>query len=180
MLCSVDWEEVFPNCLLQSAAPDDSDHCPLLLGMSDIQLGKRRFHFASFWTKLEGFKDTVEVAWESVSAAPCPFETLSRKRKATAKGLQSWSQKNVGHVKSQLGIAREVLHQLEIAQDSRTLSLRETWLRNSLKKHSLALSSLLRIIARLRSQINWLSDGDAMPTQLYFMPRHGTASKRIL
>ena len=43
-------------------------------------------------------------------------------RANTVKGLQSWSQKKVGHVNSQLGLAREVLHMLEIAQDARSLS----------------------------------------------------------
>jgi len=43
-------------------------------------------------------------------AAACPFVTLANKFKATIKGLQSWSHKKVGHVNSQLGLAREVLH----------------------------------------------------------------------
>jgi exonuclease III len=32
VFCSVDWEELFPNCLLQSSASQDSDHCPLCWG----------------------------------------------------------------------------------------------------------------------------------------------------
>jgi hypothetical protein len=43
-----------PNVLLQSAATSDSDHCPLLLGLKDNKVGKRRFHFEAFWPKLEG------------------------------------------------------------------------------------------------------------------------------
>jgi exonuclease III len=39
VLCSVDWEELFPNCLLQSMATDDSDHCPMLLGLHDNKSG---------------------------------------------------------------------------------------------------------------------------------------------
>jgi exonuclease III len=62
VLCSVEWEELFPNCSLQSAASDDSDHCPLILGMNDIKPGKSRFHFESFWPKLEGFQEAVEAA----------------------------------------------------------------------------------------------------------------------
>jgi hypothetical protein len=60
-----------------------------------------------------------------------------------------------------LKLAQEILHQLEIANDSRDLSGRETWFRNNLKKHSLALASLKRTIARLRSRIGWLREGDA-------------------
>jgi exonuclease III len=41
ILCSVDWEEAFPNCLLQSMATNDSDHCPMLLGVQDNKSGRR-------------------------------------------------------------------------------------------------------------------------------------------
>jgi hypothetical protein len=39
--------------------------------------------------------------------------------------------------------------------------LEELWLQNNLKKHCLALSSLSRTIARLRSRIGWIKEGDA-------------------
>ena len=43
VLCSAEWEQLFPNCLLRSEATDVSDHCPLLLGMNVIQPSKARF-----------------------------------------------------------------------------------------------------------------------------------------
>lgn len=88
VLCSVDWEDIFPNCLLQSVASDDSDHCPLLLGFHDNQRGRRRFHFES-WPKLEGFHEAVASAWTSVPAGACPFITLEKKYNAVTKSLQS-------------------------------------------------------------------------------------------
>jgi hypothetical protein len=48
-------------------------------------------------------------------------------------------------------------------------------LRNNLKKHCLVLSSLSRTIARLRSRIGWLKDGDAN-TALF----HAQAQKQEL
>jgi hypothetical protein len=45
MFCSPEWEQLFPNCLLQSASTDGSDHCPLLLGLHDLKPGRRWFHF---------------------------------------------------------------------------------------------------------------------------------------
>jgi hypothetical protein len=39
--------------------------------------------------------------------------------------------------------------------------MEENWLENNLKKHALALASLKRTIACLRSRIGWLQDGDA-------------------
>ena len=172
VLCSVDWEEKFPNSLLQSMASDDSDHCPLLLGLQDNKPGQPRFHFESFWTKLDGFQEAVASAWTSVPAGPCPFLTLNKKFKAVTKGLQSWSDKAVGQVSFQLALAREILHQFEIAQDNRQLSPGEVWLKNNLKKHSLALASLKRTMARLRSRISWLKDGDANTRIFHMHARH--------
>jgi hypothetical protein len=81
VLCSVDWEDLFPNCLLQSMATDDSDHCPMLLGLNDNKSGCRRFHFEAFWPKLEGFQEVVAAAWNSVPSpvGDCPFITLDNK-----------------------------------------------------------------------------------------------------
>lgn len=102
---------------------------------------------------------TNKIPWSSVQPRHCPLETLSLKFKATAKGLQSWSQKKVGHLKSQLAMAKEIIHQLDIVQDS-------------LKKHTLALSSLLRTVARIRSRIGWLKDGDANTRLFHMHARH--------
>ena len=81
----------------------------------------------------------------------------------------------MGHIRSQLALAKEIIHQLEIAQDNRVLQPNELWLHNKLKKHALALSSLLRTVARLRSRMGWLRDGDAN-TKLFHM--HARYRKR--
>jgi hypothetical protein len=58
-------------------------------------------------------------------------------------------------------MAKEILHQLEIARDSRELSDSEEWLRKKLKLHCLGLASLERTIARLWSRMLYLREGDA-------------------
>jgi hypothetical protein len=151
VFCSMDWEDIFPNCLLQSAANEDSDYCPLILGLVDGYPRKKRFRFECFWPKFQGFHEVVQTAWASVPPTRCPLETLSLslKIKATMKGLQSWSDRKVGNFIWQLDLAREIVHQLEIARDGRQLSPLEIMLHNNLKKLSLALSSLLRTVARI-------------------------------
>lgn len=64
-------------------------------------------------------------------------------------------------MKTQHAFAREVLHRLEIAQDSRLLTPDEEWLQCTAKRHCLVMSSLERTIARLRSRIRHIKDGDA-------------------
>jgi exonuclease III len=133
VFCSVSWEQRFPNVLLQSMASHASDHCPLLLGLKGNKPGKKRFHFEAFWPKLEGFLEVVQAAWDSVQNIRCPFQTLDMKLGVTARYLQSWSDKQVGHVRLQLALAKELLHRLEMAQDERALSPAENWFKNRLK-----------------------------------------------
>jgi len=78
----------------------------------------------------------------------------------------------VGRITTQLALAREILHQLEIAQDSRQLSQEELWYKNNLKKHSLALASLKRTVARLRPRISWLKEGDANTHLFHLHAKH--------
>lgn len=137
-----------------------------------LKLEKPGFTLKRFGTKLEGFQVAVEEAWTSVPSSTCPVDTLAKKFSATVKNLQSWSHKKVGHINTQLGLARDVLHQLEIAQDARLLSNQERWLLHQLKRHSLARSSLQRTIARSRSRITWLSEGDGNTALFHLHARH--------
>jgi len=146
VLCTNDWEEIYNENVLQSHATEMSDHCPLILGLREGIVGKKRFHFESFWPKLEGFYDAVQQSWEGQVICNCPLETISIKLKRLTKALQSWSQKLVGNIKSQLALARHILHRLEMAQDHRALSSDENWLRCKLKQHCLFLASLERTI----------------------------------
>jgi hypothetical protein len=72
---------------------------------------------------------------------------LADKLKGLTRDLQSWGQQKTRHVRRQLQSAREIVHQLEIAQDSRLLSPQESWLWRWLKQHILGLASLERMIA---------------------------------
>ena len=161
VLCTNDWEDIYPESLLQSQATEMSDHCPLILGLKEGILGKRRFHFESFWPNLPGFHEAVLHSWEEPVQPCCCLERISIKLKRLTRALQSWSQKQTGNIKEQLALARHILHHLEMARDHRLLSDDEDWLRRKLKSHCLALASLERTIARLRSRVRYLKDGDA-------------------
>lgn len=58
-------------------------------------------------------------------------------------------------------MARELIAQFDAAQDVRELTEDEWMLRCDLKRHSLGLTSLARTIARNRSKIHYLEEGDA-------------------
>jgi hypothetical protein len=58
-------------------------------------------------------------------------------------------------------IARELILKFDAAQEDRILSPHESWLHKQLKVVYLGFASLERTIARQRSRIAWLKDGDA-------------------
>ena len=89
VLGTSDWEDIFPDCVLQSLASEMSDHCPLVLGLHDGIKGKRRFHFESYWTQLPGFLDTVKNSWDVPVRNACPLERISIKLKRLTRALQS-------------------------------------------------------------------------------------------
>jgi len=130
------------------------------------------FIFESFWPKLPGFLEEVAASWDQSVRSSCPLERGSMKLKRLARRLQSWGHKAVGNVNSQLGLAREVLHRLEVAQDSRSLSSYEQlWLLQKLKQHCLVLAFLERTVARLRSRLHYLRDGDANTKKFHLQAR---------
>lgn len=60
--CMADWETIFPDYALHSTTAGVSDHRPLTQNLCGRSRGKRRFHFESFWTRLDSFLETVQRA----------------------------------------------------------------------------------------------------------------------
>lgn len=111
--------------------------------------------------RLDGFHEVVRQAWDSPLNNIDACRVLDFKLRRTAKALQSWSMRNIGSVRFKLGLARELIAQFDAAQESRLLTDEELSLRNELKRHTLGLASLSRTIARHRSRIRYLEEGDA-------------------
>jgi hypothetical protein len=92
------------------------------LGLHDFSFGKQSFHFESFWLQLDGFLGEVQRSWEQRVDSACPLQTLANKLDRISRDLLSWGHRKTGHIKQELQFARELLHQLEIAQDFRVLT----------------------------------------------------------
>lgn len=169
------WEELFPSCFLSALSTTISDHCPLLLDLeANLHFGKR-FRFESFWPKAPGFMDTVLVAWESIPSLGNPFFTLQAKLRATTKALMKWSSRWIGSIKTQILVAFEIIFRLDVAMEARALSVEEIVLRRNLKRKLLGLCWLERTIARQRSRLLRLKEGDASTR---FFHQHASYRRR--
>jgi hypothetical protein len=136
---------------------------------------KKRFHFRSFWPKFACFAKMVRRAWHCPLHDANPFQCLDCLLRNTVRTLTSWSTCSIGSVCVQLALAREVLHQREVARDHRSLAAHEEDVCCTMKLKTLGLSSLQWTIAQQESHILWLSEGD-MPTKFFHV--HASAWSR--
>lgn len=129
--------------------------------------------------RLDGFQEIVERAWGCNTGNADACRTLDIKFRQTAKALKSWSRRLVGSVRHQLFMAREVISQLDVAQERCELADEEFALWVELKRHSLGLASLACTIARHRSRIHFLGEGDANTKYFHLQACHRSRKNLI-
>jgi hypothetical protein len=161
VLFNLDWDAMFPDCILQALSLEMSDHCPLLLSTDAGFKPSRRFRFEDAWIKREDFAATVESAWLSTPAQIDPFINLHHKLTATAKKLTAWNSQFMSDLELRAAISSELIFRLDQAMDCRQLSPDEVQFRGMLKMNRLGLAAIQRTMWRQRSQIQWLREGDA-------------------
>ena len=152
---------------------------PLYLSLEEHLQPRKRFRFELFWIKLDGFLDAVTEAWVCEDVITDPFHRLDVLLRNTAKFLTAWGQWKVGNIKLQIACANLVILRLDCAQETRTLTKGERWLRATLKHAVLGLASLERTIARQRSRVKWLQEGDAN-TKLFHLIANGRKAKNFI
>jgi hypothetical protein len=140
---------------------------------------KRRFKFELFWLSLEGFDDAVKEGWRCDDTITDPFLRLDACYRNLAVHLQAWGDRKVGSLKLKIAIANLIILRFDAAQDDRALSPEEWWLRRTLKHVVLGMSSLERTMARQRSRMRWLKDGDAN-SKLFHAVANGRRAKNFI
>ena len=103
----------------------------------------------------------MKEGWVCEPGISDPYKRLDELLRNTAKFFMAWGQKKIGNVKIQMATTRLVIKLFDKAMEDRSLTAEERWLRGTLKKTLLGLASLERMIARQRSRIKWLQEGDA-------------------
>jgi len=161
VFATVPWLEAHPFHYLHCRSTDASDHAPLILVLSTEPWARPAFRFEAFWPQVDGFLEAVALSWHGAGRQGDPCRSLDVKPRATARALKSWAASKVGSVRLQLAMARVVILELDVAQESRVLSPVETALRSDLKVMTLGLASLARTIVRQKSRCRFLSEGDA-------------------
>jgi hypothetical protein len=138
---------------------------------------KPRFHFEAFWPKSEGYLETVARGWTCPDTVNDPLRRLDAMMRNLKKELQRWSASKIGNVREQLLMACEIILKLDQAAEHRSLTDAEFELRKDLKFKCLGLSSLKHTIARQRSRVRYLADGDTN-TKYFHLLAHRRKQKK--
>jgi len=104
---------------------------------------------------MEGFQDLVQNIWNRSVASALPMKHLHIKMARVAKGIKRWKKDKIGDTRLQLAIVKEVLLQLEAAQD------RELHLCWRLKARSTGLAAIEKSRIKQRSRLTYIRCGDA-------------------
>jgi hypothetical protein len=161
LLCTPEWELIFPACFLHSLPSLMSDHTPLLLQGELALRQNSSFRFENFWTEVQGFQELVQTTWSKQVNSALPLKRLHIKLARVAKEIKRWKKEKIGDTKLQLAIVKEVLLQLEAAQESRALTAEELDLRRRLKIRSTGLAAIEKSRIKQRSRLTYIRCGDA-------------------
>jgi hypothetical protein len=177
---TVEWLEQYPDHHLRCLSSGCSDHAPLLLVLNSEPWARPRFRFDLYWTKIDGFLDTVSAAWGPQNFDVNACKNLDRKLRSLARALRSWHANCVSSIHFQLAAARLIIYEFDVAQESQSLSPGELELHRELKAHVLGLASMARCMARQRARTRHLRESDACTRYFHLMACHRRQKNYLL
>ena len=136
---------------------------PLSLLVTQLPSGPKRkpFRFESFWPKLPGFLDTVQLSWTKPCRSRNKIRLLHVKLSRLSRALQRWSRAQLHPLKLSADIAAEIVLLLDSAQEQRLLSTAELALRKKAKARTLGFATLRKIKIRQRARLTRIKLSDA-------------------
>jgi hypothetical protein len=155
--CSVMWERWYAKPFLEAMSSSTSDHCLLLLSPLCPPNVKPCFKFEAFWTLMPRFKEVISETWQRhIPTDINPLTSLHIKLSRTTKALKTQSKSMPSQTKIAMIVCREVIHQMEIAQESRQLHQGEHQMLKLLRQRLLGLAAIKKSRARQKSRLTWL------------------------
>lgn len=110
---------------------------------------------------MPGFRDYVQQYWQQqLSQTHNPLLSLHIKLSRMTKGLRKWSKTLIPQAMLAMAIYREVIKQLDLAQEDRVLTSDERSLKKLLKTRLLGLTAIEKARARQKSRLTWLQKGN--------------------
>jgi hypothetical protein len=147
--CTTPWEHTHLDPALHALSSLASDHYPIHIMSLQHVTGPPMFRFEAHWPYMLGFNECVQQSWnKEVAPSHNPMMGLHIRLMRTAKALAIWARRQVPQGKLAVTISREIIRELEGAQETRLLSNDEQELFGLLKRWLLGLTAIERSRAR--------------------------------
>jgi hypothetical protein len=160
-LLSINWCNVWPNCIQMANQRGLSDHVPMILYVSEDNWGPRPFRMLKCWTDLPGYEQFVTEKWRSFNIKGWGAYVLKEKLKLIKGSLREWHQRHSQNMDGRCRMVKEPMALLDIKGESSALEDDEVAELHDLSVNLHSLSKIQTSICWQQSRLRWLQEGDA-------------------
>jgi hypothetical protein len=137
-----------------------SDHLAILVSLSaslheDRPPVQQGFHFEAAWLRAPDYREVLEKTWTERAGGDVSLQSTWSTLNEVAVSLQSWSRETFGAVRKKIQRIERRLHYLRMSASNGGID--ET---RKLEKDLCELFEREEIMARQRSRVEWLREGD--------------------
>jgi hypothetical protein len=89
VVCNKEWDLMLAGFRFQALSSSLFEHCPLLLHQQPKPRTKDTFGFENFWSRILGFREAVQEAWQEPVLGISPLNILHYKLQHTTRAPNS-------------------------------------------------------------------------------------------
>jgi hypothetical protein len=157
-----DFLRQFEDCTVENIITTSSDHYALLISLvKDPRRTVRfpvshSFRYEAMWRKAPDYKEVLEAAWMANSGSSHSLSSTWSTLNRMAPMLKDWSRATFGSVQKQIRKLEQQVHFLR-GQPISDVTLKEE---REIERKLCDLFECEEIMARQRSRVDWLREGD--------------------